>query len=143
MHTENLWHPGLGTQLLMRKTEPCPQGPPSLTEEIHFSHQEGCQSNERRTVPNLRASDGGEAGGRQCPWSELLPSLQILLGQLPLLGLSTGRWWVWLHSRLSCICAQAHQKARGSEGQPRNLFVFNRLYFFFLDPFRFTEKLRR
>lgn len=29
--------------------------------------------------------------------------------------------------------ADAHQRARGSEGQPSNWFAFNRLHFFFLN----------
>ena len=67
------------------KVDPVLRGLPSQTGETRFSCQEGCQSNKRGPVSNLRELDGEEAyplvsldqGPRWCPWCELSSSQKV------------------------------------------------------------------
>lgn len=82
----------------------------------------------RGTAPHL-----GEVPAASLEWKAPSPCGPWLY-PLHLLSLSVSRWWAWLPSQPRYSCANAHRKAKGSEGQPRNLFLVDFVLFCFFSP---------
>ena len=143
MHIENLWLLGLLRRASLSssrgKVGPAPQGLPSPAGEIHFSHEEGCQSNERGTGPNLEESDGGEACsvlGVNC----LPPCRFCCLCCFSSVCHQAGGAPGFIHSSATAVQMRTRRPGVLRVNPGICLFLID---FIFLDQFRFTEKLRR
>lgn len=100
------------------------------------SHLKKAASLTREAQPLTSGSRMEEVPAASLEWKAPSPC-GLWLYPLHLLSLSVSRWWAWLPSQPHYSCANAHRKAKGSEGQPRNLFLVD--FFYFPDQFRFTE----
>ena len=83
----------------------------------------------RQAQPLTSGSRMEEVPAASLEWKAPSPC-GLWLYPLLLLSLSAGSWWAWLPSQPHYSCANAHHKAKGSEGQPRNLFLVDFGFFF-------------